>query len=52
VLHDVVGLTAREVATELGVPEGTIRSWLSRGRALIAIEIGLTSAPTVKGTQS
>ncbi|MGO9965598.1 MAG: RNA polymerase sigma factor [Acidimicrobiales bacterium] len=52
VLHDVVGLTAREVATELGVPEGTIRSWLSRGRALIAIEIELTSAPTVKGTQS
>ena len=52
VLHDVVGLTVGEVAAELGAPEGTVRSWLSRGRALIAIEIGLTSVPTVKGTHS
>lgn len=36
VLHDAGGLTALEVAQELGVPEGTVRSWLSRGRAVLA----------------
>jgi RNA polymerase sigma-70 factor, ECF subfamily len=36
VLHDAAGLTTGEVAIELGVPEGTIRSWLSRGRPLLA----------------
>jgi RNA polymerase sigma-70 factor, ECF subfamily len=36
VLHDAGGLTAFEVASELGVPEGTVRSWLSRGRAVLA----------------
>lgn len=36
VLHDAAGLTAVEVARELDVPEGTVRSWLSRGRAALA----------------
>jgi RNA polymerase sigma-70 factor (ECF subfamily) len=36
VLHDAAGLSALEVARELGVPEGTVRSWLSRGRARVA----------------
>jgi len=36
VLHDAAGLTTAEVAGELGVPEGTVRSWLSRGRPLLA----------------
>jgi RNA polymerase sigma-70 factor, ECF subfamily len=39
VLHDAAGLNAAEVAVELGVPEGTVRSWLSRGRALLASRI-------------
>jgi RNA polymerase sigma-70 factor, ECF subfamily len=36
VLHDAAGLSASEVAKELSVPEGTVRSWLSRGRAVLA----------------
>jgi RNA polymerase sigma-70 factor (ECF subfamily) len=36
VLHDGAGLSAVEVAKELGVPEGTVRSWLSRGRQVLA----------------
>jgi RNA polymerase sigma-70 factor (ECF subfamily) len=36
VLHDAGGFTASEVASELGVPEGTVRSWLSRGRSVLA----------------
>ena len=36
VLHDGLGLSVAEVASELGVPEGTVRSWLSRGRAVLA----------------
>ena len=45
VLHDVVGLSVTEIAADLAVPEGTVRSWLSRGRALIAAELGLMPAP-------
>jgi RNA polymerase sigma-70 factor (ECF subfamily) len=36
VLHDGAGLTVAEVAAQLEVPEGTVRSWLSRGRRLLA----------------
>jgi len=35
VLHDGIGLSVAEVAEELGVPEGTVRSWLSRARAVL-----------------
>jgi len=37
VLHDGLGLTVAEVAVELSVPEGTVRSWLSRARAVLAL---------------
>jgi RNA polymerase sigma-70 factor (ECF subfamily) len=40
VLHDGIGLSAAEVAIELGVPEGTVRSWLSRSRAMLAPILG------------
>ena len=39
VLHDAAGLSALEVAGELNVPEGTVRSWLSRGRAVLAARL-------------
>jgi RNA polymerase sigma-70 factor (ECF subfamily) len=42
VLHDAAGLSAPEVALELGVPEGTVRSWLSRGRAVLASRMSET----------
>ncbi len=35
-LHDGLGMTSVEVALELGVPEGTVKSWLSRSRKLLA----------------
>lgn len=31
-LHHVMGLAVAEVAREMGAPEGTVKSWLSRGR--------------------
>jgi RNA polymerase sigma-70 factor, ECF subfamily len=52
VLVDVQGLAYREVASLLGVPVGTVRSRLSRGRSLLqealwehGLEAGLTSGP-------
>lgn len=36
VLHDGAGHSISEVATEMKVPEGTVKSWLSRGRATAA----------------
>jgi RNA polymerase sigma-70 factor (ECF subfamily) len=36
VLHDGAGLSVREVAFEMKVPEGTVKSWMSRGRATAA----------------
>lgn len=45
VLHDVVGLSVVEVAGELGAPEGTVRSWLSRGRTALAKDLGIVTQP-------
>jgi RNA polymerase sigma-70 factor (ECF subfamily) len=39
VLHDAMGVPVADVALELDVPEGTVRSWLTRGRRLLAIEL-------------
>ncbi len=36
ILHDVQGLNVAEVAREVGAPEGTVRSWSSRGRSTLA----------------
>jgi RNA polymerase sigma-70 factor (ECF subfamily) len=45
VLYHVVGLPTSEIAMELGVPAGTVRSWLTRARATLARAIG--DGPTV-----
>jgi RNA polymerase sigma-70 factor, ECF subfamily len=36
VLHHVCGLSVADTAAELSAPEGTVKSWLSRGRAHLA----------------
>lgn len=41
VLHDGAGLSVPEVAAQLEVPQGTVRSWLSRGRRLLAERLDL-----------
>jgi RNA polymerase sigma-70 factor (ECF subfamily) len=49
VLHDFVGLKVAEVAAELDAREGTVKSWLSRGRADLAQQLGVHSAPSQTG---
>jgi RNA polymerase sigma-70 factor (ECF subfamily) len=36
VMHHVAGLEVTQIAAELGVPAGTVKSWLSRGRTALA----------------
>ena len=40
VLHHVCDLPVKDVATEVGVPEGTIKARLSRGRTALAVLLG------------
>ena len=35
-LHDGLGMTISETAQDIGVPEGTVTSWLSRSRRVVA----------------
>jgi RNA polymerase sigma-70 factor (ECF subfamily) len=42
VLHDAMGVPVSDIALELDVPEGTVRSWLTRGRRLLAIELRIS----------
>lgn len=39
-LNVLDGYTQAEIATMLGVPEGTVASWISRGRAALRRELG------------
>jgi RNA polymerase sigma-70 factor (ECF subfamily) len=39
VLHHVAGLSVVDIASELRAPEGTVKSWLSRGRSRLASEL-------------
>jgi RNA polymerase sigma-70 factor (ECF subfamily) len=40
VLHEMVGMTIREIAAETGVAEGTVKSRLSRGREQLGVALG------------
>jgi RNA polymerase sigma-70 factor, ECF subfamily len=44
VLHDAGDLSVAAVSQELDVPEGTVRSWLSRGRKALAVELSISDA--------
>lgn len=41
VLHHVAGLSVDEISGQLGVPAGTVKARLSRGRAALARRLGL-----------
>jgi RNA polymerase sigma-70 factor, ECF subfamily len=45
VLHHLVDLPVDQVARELGVPVGTVKSWLHRGRAALAAHLSETEDP-------
>lgn len=47
-LHDGLGLTVPETAAELDAPEGTVRSWLSRSRKIVAAHIEQSDQPPVR----
>jgi RNA polymerase sigma factor (sigma-70 family) len=40
VLHDINGLSYKEIATMLSIPMGTVMSRLSRARRMVAMQIG------------
>jgi RNA polymerase sigma-70 factor (ECF subfamily) len=42
VLHHLAGMSVGEVATQMGAPEGTVKSLLARGRAALARELETT----------
>ena len=48
-LHYLLDMPVAQVATEIGVPEGTVKSWLSRGRAALAQKLGSSPVPAANG---
>jgi RNA polymerase sigma-70 factor (ECF subfamily) len=44
VLYHVAGLRVSEVASEMSAPEGTVRSWLVRGRVSLAKALGVSES--------
>jgi RNA polymerase sigma-70 factor, ECF subfamily len=40
VLHYLVGMPVEEAARTLGVPAGTVKTWLARGRRVLAARLG------------
>ena len=51
-LHDGLGLTVAEAAEELDVPEGTVKSWLSRSRKIVAANLTRQFETTPGGSES
>lgn len=50
VLRDLCGLDYEEISTVLGIPAGTVRSRISRGRAAVAERLGNPSHPDRRPT--
>lgn len=46
-LHYLYDMSVEDIAEETGAPAGTVKSWLSRGRAALAVVLG-EHAPEVK----
>ncbi len=44
-LHYVMGLSVAEVAAEMGAPEGSVKSWLFRGRESLQRSLHVEEAP-------
>jgi RNA polymerase sigma-70 factor (ECF subfamily) len=49
VLRYLADLTVAEIAGREGVAEGTVKSWLHRGRAALAAQLGSSSAEVRRG---
>ena len=49
ILHDGAGLSVQEVAFAMKVPEGTVKSWLSRGRTAAAHSLTIRSTSWGEG---
>ncbi|WBB74364.1 SigE family RNA polymerase sigma factor [Micromonospora sp. WMMD1128] len=43
VLHHLADLSVSQIAAQEGVPEGTVKSWLHRGRAALAAQLSPTN---------
>jgi RNA polymerase sigma-70 factor (ECF subfamily) len=52
VLHHIADLPVLEIAAELGVPKGTVVSWLHRGRAQLAAHLGEDGSSSGEAAQS
>ncbi|MCZ7435286.1 SigE family RNA polymerase sigma factor [Micromonospora sp. WMMC241] len=46
VLHHLADLSVGQIAEQEGVPEGTVKSWLHRGRAALAAQLTTTNEVT------
>ncbi len=49
VLHHIADVPVAEIAAELGVPKGTVVSWLHRGRAQLATHLSEAAPPRRPG---